>query len=167
MNFGKNLIVLCVSIVVGLCGCNDNKKVDLVNSDTSIDSDSTKTHNNVVVDNGLKFIFPNFSKVDLVCGTMPSPNDNSVILVAEAAYTGDYLDEFQHTNIAGDHVSNGKKYQGYSCSRNTGAFVYYKNYWKFCSQDYSHELDSAAMYGGAAFTQELIIKEKHTLKNAS
>lgn len=164
MNFGKNLIVLCVSIVVGLCGCNDNKKVDLVNSDTSIDSDSTKTHNNVVVDNGLKFIFPNFSKVDLVCGTMPSPNENSVILVAEAAYTGDYLDEFQHTNIAGDHVSNGKKYQGYSCSRNTGAFVYYKNHWKFCSQDYSHELDSAAMYGGAAFTQELIIKENTLLK---
>lgn len=164
MNLVKITVVLFVSIAVGLSGCNYNKKVDLVDSDTSITNYSIKTYNYVKIDNGLKFIFPDFSKVDLECGDMPSINENSVILVAEAAYTGECLNEFKHTNIAGDHVSGGKRYSGYRCSRNTGAFVYYNDRWKFCYKNYSHELDSAAMYGGTAFAQELIIKDKKLLE---
>lgn len=164
VNLVKITIVLFVSILVGGCTCNNNEKVDLVDLDTINNSYSTKTYNSVKTDNGLKFIFPNFVKVDLVCGTMPSKNDSSVILVAEAAYTGQCLNEFKHANIAGDHVSDGKRYRGYRCHRNTGAFVYYKNRWKFCYKNYSHELDSAAMYGGTAFAQELIIKDKKLLE---
>lgn len=163
----KIVIVLSVFFVVGLCVYN-NKKIRLANSDISFDRKikknyATKTYNNVKKVNGLKFIFPNFSKIDLVCGTMPSTNDRSVILVAEAAYTGECLKEFKHFNIAGDHVSDGKRYRGYKCIRNTGAFVYYNNSWKFCYKNYSHEIDSASIYGGAAFAQELIIKDNKVL----
>ena len=52
-------------------------------------------------------VYPNFTKIDLVCGTMPSKSDTAVILVVEAAYTEAKLDKFVHTNIAGDHVSGG------------------------------------------------------------
>lgn len=107
--------------------------------------------------NGLIVLFPKFSSVDLVCGTMPSKDDSSVILVAEAAYTGECLQEFRHSNILGDHVSGGVRYKGTRCNRNTGAFVFYNHRWKFLFNNYSHELDSAAMNGGAGFGQELFI----------
>lgn len=106
---------------------------------------------------GLLIIYPNFKSIDLVCGTEPSKEDTTVILFAEAAYTGQCLTKFNHANIAGDHVSKGIRYTGYRCKRNTGAFVYYDGIWQFCYQNYSGKLDEAAKKGGAAFAQELII----------
>lgn len=116
--------------------------------------------------NGLIMFFPKFSSIDLVCGTMPSKTDSSVIFVAEAAYTGDTLKEFNHLNIAGDHVSKGHRYEGYRCTSNTGAFVYYNGKPKFCFNSYSDELDSAACNGGMGFGQELIIHNKEVKKTA-
>ena len=107
---------------------------------------------------GLVILYPQFSTIDLVCDTMPSKDDASVILVAEAAYTGECLKQFKHSNVSGDHVSRGVLYRGYKSRRNTGAFVYYNDAWKFCEHPYRNELDSAAHYGGAGFAQELIVK---------
>lgn len=78
-----------------------------------------------------------------MCGNMPTVAYKTVVLCAEAAYAGECLKYFTHTNIAGDHVSNGirykgtsnKQYKGTSNKRNTGAFVYAKGKWrcqKFC-----------------------------------
>lgn len=113
---------------------------------------------------GLIVLYPQFKTVDLVCGTMPPKDDNQVILVAEAAYTGDYLDEFKHTNIAGNHVSGGTLHKGYTCRRNTGAFVYYNGAWKFCQGNYTQEMQAAAQHGGCAFGQELMIHQGKMLK---
>ena len=107
---------------------------------------------------GLVILYPQFSPIDLVCNTMPSKDDASVILVAEAAYTGECLKLFKHSNISGDHESRGVLYRGYKSRRYTGAFVYYNDAWKFCEQPYRNELDSAAHFGGAGFAQELIVK---------
>lgn len=106
---------------------------------------------------GLIVLYPEFSSVDLACGLEPSKSDSSVILFAEAAYTGQYLNGFEHSNVAGDHVSTGKLYNGYPCKRNTGAFIYYDGTWQFCYKDYSRKLYEAAFHEGAAFAQELII----------
>jgi hypothetical protein len=106
---------------------------------------------------GLRVYYPHFSTIDLVCGTMPSKGDSDVIMFAEAAFTGELLDIFNHRNIAGDHVSNGKRERGYPCKRNTGAFVYYNGKGKFLYETYSNELDSAATYGGCGFAQEMMI----------
>lgn len=115
---------------------------------------STVTHIDTL---GLKVLYPNFSKVDLVCGTMPDKDDDSVLLVMAAAYTGQRLKVFKHSNIAGNHVCGGVLYNGYRCTGNTGAFVYYNNAWKFCYKNYASELRNAANNGGAAFAQEMII----------
>lgn len=110
--------------------------------------------------NGLIILIPSYSTIDLRCGNMPKKLEKKVILFAEAAYTGEPLDkEFKHVKIAGDHVSNGTRFKGYKCCRNTGAFVYYSNKWKFLYKDYSAELDSAAKNGGAAFAQEMMIHQ--------
>lgn len=108
--------------------------------------------------NGLIILFPSYSSLDLRCGNMPLTSEKEIILFAEAAYTGAPLEkEFKHNKIAGDHVSNGTRFKGYKCNRNTGAFVYYLGKWKFLYKDYSTELDSAANHGGAAFAQEMMI----------
>ena len=107
----------------------------------------------------LILLFPSFNSIDLVCETMPSEKDSSVILCAEACFTGQCLKDFNHFNIAGDHVSNGVRYHGYKCKRNTGAFVYYNDHWKFLYGNYSSELDKASNNSGAAFAQEMIIHD--------
>ena len=112
----------------------------------------------VIVDTlGLRIYYPNYSKIDLVCGEMPSKDNETVIMFAEAAFTGEFLREFKHTNIAGDHVSSGRRERGYKCKRNTGAFVFYDNTPKFLYQDYSDEFDMVAKKGGSGFAQEMII----------
>lgn len=86
---------------------------------------TNKSHKLVkVVDTcDLRIYYPEYSKIDLVCGTIPSKEDHSVIMIAEAAFTGELLEDFKHTNIAGDHISNGIREKGYRCKRNNGAFV--------------------------------------------
>ena len=90
---------------------------------------------------------------------MPSKSEDSVLLVAEAAYTHDTIKGFSHEKIAGDHVSGGQRYKGYKCMNNTGAFVYYNSQWKFCYNTYTNELDSAAQNGGMGFGQEMLIHQ--------
>lgn len=102
---------------------------------------------------------PDYKSIDLVCGTMPSQSDKNVVFCAEAAFTGELLKEFKHSNILGDHVSGGMRYQGTGCKRNTGAFVYYGGKWKFLYKDYSKDLDVAAQNGGMGFGQEMMIHE--------
>lgn len=102
---------------------------------------------------------PDYSKVDLVCGTMPSMSDGNVILCAEAAFTGELLKEFKHSNILGDHVCGGVRYKGTGCKRNTGAFIYYDGKWKFLYKDYSKDFDVAAQNGGMGFGQEMMIHQ--------
>ena len=105
----------------------------------------------------LRIYYPNYSKIDLVCGKMPSKDDKSVLMFAEAAFTGDYLNEFKHSNIAGDHVSDGKRQKGYKCKRNNGAFVFYNDKPKFLYQHYSQEFDKSARNNGCGFAQEMMI----------
>lgn len=113
----------------------------------------------VTIDNNGEVIayYPQFSRIDLVCGTMPSKDDQHVVFCAEAAFTHALLPYFAHTNIDGDHVSGGKRYEGALCKDNSGAFVYHDGRWRFVAGDYSAALDSAAAHGGMGFGQALIV----------
>ncbi len=172
----KKLFFLCSIMLCGLmscqqgnaCHCGENADGKVVADSVAVTNQSVepaalsqKAHSYIERKDtlGLTVLYPEYRRVDLVCDTMPEKSDTSVILVAEAAYTGQRLESFNHMNVAGDHVSGGKRYKGYSCSRNTGAFVWYNAQWKFLYKSYTHELDSAAAYGGAGFGQELIIHE--------
>ena len=53
-------------------------------------------------------------RIDLACGQIPDTTDEQVIFCAAAAFTGKCLDYFEHTNILGQHVSNGVLYDGYT-----------------------------------------------------
>lgn len=106
--------------------------------------------------------YPQYSNIDLVCGKMPEKTDNHVLFCCEAAFTGQLLNEFKHSNIAGHHVSGGTFYKGYKCKPNTGCFVFYQNQWKFLLHTYVDELNLAADNGGMGFAQNMIIHDGKT-----
>ena len=103
--------------------------------------------------------YPQFSRIDLVCGTMPSQDEESVIFCAEAAFTHALLDEFAHSNIDGDHVGGGTRYAGAICKDNSGAFISWGNHWEFVQGDYNAALDKAVANGGMGFGQASIIHQ--------
>ena len=79
----------------------------------------------------LTFYYPNFKSIDLALGKMPDTSDPKVEFCCEAAFTGQLLASFTHSNVADNHVSGGKWYQGYSCRANTGAFIWHPDKWEF------------------------------------
>ena len=138
-----------------LCACSTNHQMT-ANSSSTVAIDTTV--------NGLNIYYPQFSRIDLVCGTMPSKKDKDIVFCAEAAFTHALLDAFAHTNIDGDHVSGGTRYSGAQCKDNSGAFAYYKGAWQFVRGDYSAMLDSAAQGGGMGFGQALIIYNGESIR---
>ncbi|MCM1139546.1 MAG: YdcF family protein [Muribaculum sp.] len=109
---------------------------------------------------------PDMNKLsmDLVCGEIPSAENDSIILAFAGAFTGTEFDK-EHANIAGDHVSGGKRYKGYSCKRNTGAFTWSPvSGSQFFYQDYFSKLDKAAEEGGMGFAQEMMIHNGKAVK---
>lgn len=153
----KGYMTMLVTAAIIMSACGDKQKGhgndSLNNKEETI---STVAENGVceavknetvveIVDTcGLRIYYPNYSRIDLVCGEMPKKEDESVIMFAEAAFTGELLDTFQHANVAGDHVSNGIRHKGYSCKRNNGAFVWYNRRAEFLHKNYSPDFDKAA-----------------------
>lgn len=104
----------------------------------------------------LNVYYPEYSKIDLVCGQMPKVAQKDVEFCCEAAFTGELLEEFKHSNIADNHICNGVMKKGYSCKANTGGFVWGKGKWKFMRKaDYPSEANGWNM----GFCQMLIIKD--------
>ena len=121
----------------------------------------SRTSVEVIEKDGLTFFFPSFERIDLITGVMPDKTEKDVIFVCEAAFTGQLLEEFDHFNIAGHHVSNGTFYEGYNCQPNTGCFTWdRKNGWHFSKETHASSetpLKKAARNGGMGFCQNLII----------
>lgn len=97
--------------------------------------------------------------MDMVCGEIPSPENDSIVLAFAGAFTGTEFDK-GHVNVAGDHVAGGTRFNGYRCKRNTGAFTWSAmSGSQFFYKDYSSALDRAAKEGGMGFAQELMIHD--------
>ena len=105
----------------------------------------------------LYIFYPKYTSIDLVVNKMPSYKDAKVLFCCSASFTGELLHHFKHSNIAGNHVSSGMFYRGYSCKPNTGCFVFYENRWKFLLHNYRDELSQAARLKGMGFGQNMII----------
>jgi hypothetical protein len=69
------------------------------------------------------------------------------------------LEEFRHSNIADNHICNGKMIKGYRCKANTGGFVWCKGKWKFMRKD---DFPAEANGWNMGFCQMLIIKDGST-----
>ena len=86
---------------------------------------------NVETMTNLNAYYPEYSKIDLVCEQMPKNSQKDVEFCCEAAFTGELLNEFKHSNIADNHICDGIMKKGYRCKANTGGFVWGKGKWMF------------------------------------
>ena len=103
-------------------------------------------------------------KMEMVCGEIPSVNNDSIVLAFAGAYTGKNF-YAGHINVAGDHVAEGVRHKGYRCPRNTGAFTWSSlSGPQFHYKDYSAALDKAAAERGIAFAQEMMIHDGNAVK---
>ena len=111
---------------------------------------------NVETTVNLNVYYPEYTKIDLICGQMPKASQKDVEFCCEAAFTGELLNEFRHSNIADNHICNGVMKKGYRCKANTGGFVWGNGKWKFMRKaDYPTEANGWNM----GFCQLLIIKD--------
>lgn len=107
----------------------------------------------------LNVYYPEYTKIDLVCGQMPKAVQKDVEFCCEAAFTGEQLNEFKHFNIADNHICYGVMKKGYRCKTNTGGFVWGKGKWKFMRKaDFPKEANGWNM----GFCQLLIIYNAQT-----
>lgn len=145
----SRMIRITMSCVIGL----------LINS--ACCSEAKEKYNNIEIieQNGLVIYQPQFGRVDLICKDMPSDKDKTVLMCCEAAFTGQLLKEFKHSNIAGNHVSSGIYHNGYRCIMNTGCFAYYADTktWEFAMGSYNSKLIDAKNRNGCGFGQLMMI----------
>lgn len=106
----------------------------------------------------------NILTMDLVCGEIPSVENDSIVLAFAGAFTGSTSGK-GHINIAGNHVSEGKIYRGYRCERNTGAFTWSPSSGpQFFYDDYQSAMEKAVKEGGMGFAQEMMIHHSKGVK---
>ena len=108
------------------------------------------------------FRYPVYNKIDLVCGDAPDTTDKSVVLCFPAAFSALIKPDFDHINVAGWHISDGKLHKGFPCRNNTGGFVYYKNRrWKILDKEsYDRTVQEEADNIQCAYGQCLVIADK-------
>lgn len=102
--------------------------------------------------------------IALADSVIPSLADSAIALCVEAAFTGELLDDFMTSNIAGDYVTEGELHRGYKCQANTGLlYVDSASFAIAPLADYPAWIEKAQRNHGSLFQQMLIV---HDSKNA-
>ena len=126
----------------------------------ALGQEAGKSYVEVVRKDDVTIYYPNFSRIDLVTGTMPAKSEADVIFVCAASFTGERLLEFKHSNIAGHHVSGGAFFRGYKCGPYNGVFTWSRaSGWKFFNYSFKNSeppLRKAEKEGGMGFCQSML-----------
>lgn len=165
-NRGREVLARVKLFIDVARGLHPDIKEPIIKDFTNVDEDLLSVSHLTTDYGDLICIKPDMARLqmEMVCGEIPSPENDSIMLAFAGAFTG--KDFYKgHANVAGDHVAGGVRYNGYSCPRNTGAFT-----WsdisgpQFHYKNYSTALDKAAAEGGIAFAQEMMIHEGQAVK---
>lgn len=70
---------------------------------------------------------PQFTRLELICGDAPDTTDTDIALCIPAAFSAIIRPDFDHINVAGYHISNGKKHKGFLSRNNTGGIIFYND----------------------------------------
>lgn len=156
------LLIICSCSSSGTCKCqNDSEKIQQnLKEEKSIDFVEVKEKQNLI------FYYPNFSRIELICEEMPNKDNKEIIMVCAAAYTVKKIPNFEHSNIIGDHISKGKRYQGSPSKSYRGAFTFYNNQPHFAYNDWSKDFNEAQMQDGCGFAQDMMIHNGKIVKYA-
>ena len=153
-------IILVLILAIGLIAY---KAIETKNEINAI---KTKTTPNQVQEYSMQidttfnlYVFkPNFSKVKLEIGKMPSTNNDSIAFCAAAAYTLYEKDTFAIDNIVGGYISNGRPHNICFKRAHYGRFVCINNQWEFIEIDNFSAIENTIVEDGSMFTQQWVIK---------
>lgn len=166
MNIKTLIGFISIVLTAPSCGTSPQKNEDSVQIESTcipIDVQETivETKPSVEVDEtySLRIYYPNYSKIDLICGEMPKKDNDSIIMVCAAAYTVKCLNRFDHNNIIGNHVSKGKQYSGAPSDTYRGAFSFYDSKPHFSYKNWNEDLREASNKGGCLFAQDMMIHD--------
>lgn len=165
-NRGREVLARVKLFIDVARGLHPDIKETIIRDFTNVDADILSVSHVKTKYGDMICLKPNMTelKMDMVCGDIPSPENDSIILAFAGAFTGTEFDK-GHANIAGDHVAGGKRFKGYRCMRNTGAFTWSSTSGpQFHYKDYSAALDSAEHEGGMGFAQEMMIHDGKAVK---
>ena len=167
----RGILIIALLTTVS-CRCNnstDGERDQFAFTATPAQEKPIRQHYvDVEIRDSLTIYSPIYRRIDLVTETMPGKEQKEVILCFEAAFTGELLEEFKHTNIAGHHLSGGVFHKGYKCGSNNGVFTWDpKTGWHFYNYGHTNSetvLKNVAANGGMGFCQSLLIHEGKRLK---
>lgn len=168
----KTGLIIGLLLAISSCQCNgntsgENKQIPPQKTEAQ-EKRHIRHHVDVEDHDSLTVYRPIYKRIDLVTAMMPGKEQKDVILCFEAAFTGELLREFRHTNIAGHHVSGGVFHKGYKCGANNGVFTWdAKTGWHFYHYGHTKSeavLQQAAANGGMGFCQSLLFHKGKRLK---
>lgn len=160
-NRGREVLARVKLFIDVARGLHPDIKETIVRDFTKVDSDILSVSHIKTKYGDLICLKPEMSRLNMnmICGEIPSPENDSIVLAFAGAFTGTEFDK-GHSNVAGDHVAGGTRFKGYRCKRNTGAYTWsIKSGPRFFYKDYSSALDKAAKEGGMGFAQEMMIHD--------
>lgn len=160
-NRGREVLARVKLFIDVAFGLHPDIKESIVRDFTKVDSDILSVSHIHTQYGDLIRLKPDMNglEMDMVCGIIPSPENDSIVLAFAGAFTGTEFGK-GHINVAGDHVAGGTRFKGYRCKRNTGAYTWsIKSGPRFFYKDYSSALDKAAKEGGMGFAQEMMIHD--------
>lgn len=149
---GIVLALMAVFIAVSCGGGGDQSMTD---GDNPVEE-----YVQVVSYDSLTVYYPNYSRIDLVMGSMPKKRQVDVIFCCAGSFTGESIKEFRHSNIAGDHVSGGIYYEGYKCGPYNGVFTWSKEsggrFFNYSYKNARPPLEKAAEENGMGYCQTIL-----------
>ena len=157
-------LLLFPLIAATLFSCNGTKESSAQKDDSQdIANDEMLFIDSVAVDSNRFMVIKmndGCARIELADSVIPSINDSTIALCVEAAFTGELLDEFTPSNIAGDYVMNGVLRKGYKCSANTG-FLYSDNDTVLIAPlaERQQWTDRAVLNNGTLFEQMMILHD--------
>lgn len=105
-NRGREVLARVKLFIDVVRGLHPDIKESIIRDFTKVDTDILSVSHIRTKYGDLICLKPEMNglKMDMVCGEIPSPNDDSIVLAFAGAFTGTEFDK-GHSNVAGDHVA--------------------------------------------------------------
>lgn len=158
----KKLFLPLVLLSLGACS-NVADRNNAVSAETEETTDTLIYVSEAVVSEDSFLVLklnPEKAFVTMADSVIPEIGDSTVALCVEAAFTGDLLENFSPSNIAGNYVIDGIFHKGYDCDANTGFLCTVEGKPFISDLSGCAEWEKKAVeYGQTLFQQMLVIQK--------
>ena len=163
------LVIPCFSFIfMGLVSQYHARIPDCVDASAMRSEEILPGEGTRVYNTGTVYIFfPEYSEIELACGTRPSKGDSGITWCSGAAFQHDISLGFTHENIDGDHAVRGTLYESPYNKDSFAAFTFAEGKFAFAFEDAPGAIREAAEKGGSGFMQFGLIRDGKNIMNVN